>query len=307
MATLNNYKTEMSKLETYIAQQERSSRAPVTGDDFDFHINETLSIETSVLAHNDDSYTIDMDETAYNWLEEMGVFDESPITQEIVEDANTFNYAIEYHVGGVDSDATKVLRVIPVKETGIGPMYPEYVRAEIKKHPINKAMIEKGYRAGQTRGVWKGSIDAEIADAKEQLKLNLIAPRKQEYSRTVEDLEFVKRHLDGKEYKTSFGRETTEDIDEAEYQGREVNLGKPMSGDVRKFKVYVRDPKTGNTKKVNFGDPNMQIKRDDPKRRKSFRARHGCGTPRASDRTKAAYWSCRMWSTKPVSQILKGK
>ena len=51
----------------------------------------------------------------------------------------------------------------------------------------------------------------------------------------------------------------------------------------------------------------MQIKRDDPKRRKSFRARHGCGTPRASDRTKAAYWSCRMWSTKPVSQILKGK
>jgi hypothetical protein len=96
-------------------------------------------------------------------------------------------------------------------------------------------------------------------------------------------------------------------LTEAEYKGREVSLGKPMSGDVKKYKVYVKDKKTGNVKKVNFGDPNMQIRRDNPKARKSFRARHGCGTKRASDRTKAAYWSCRLWSTKPVSQILRGK
>lgn len=98
---------------------------------------------------------------------------------------------------------------------------------------------------------------------------------------------------------------TDTNFNEAEYQGRQVQLGKPMRGDVRKYKVYVKDPKTGNIKKVNFGDPNMEIKRDDPKRRANFRARHGCGTPRSSDRTKAAYWSCRMWSSKPVSQILK--
>jgi hypothetical protein len=97
------------------------------------------------------------------------------------------------------------------------------------------------------------------------------------------------------------------EMHEAEYQGREVKLGKPMQGDVKKFKVYVRDPKTGNIKKVNFGDPNMGIRRDNPKARKNFRARHGCGTPRASDRTKARYWSCRMWSKKPVSKILRGK
>ena len=95
------------------------------------------------------------------------------------------------------------------------------------------------------------------------------------------------------------------ELSEAEYQGRSVQLGKPMRGDVRKFKVFVKDPKTGNVKKVNFGDPNMEIKRDDPARRKNFRARHGCGTGRASDRTKAAYWSCRMWSSKPVSKIVK--
>jgi len=94
---------------------------------------------------------------------------------------------------------------------------------------------------------------------------------------------------------------------EAEYHGRKVSLGKPMKGDVKKYKVYVKDPKTGNVKKVNFGDPNMEIRRDNPKARKSFRARHGCGTKRASNRTKAAFWSCRMWSTKPVSKILKGK
>jgi hypothetical protein len=96
-------------------------------------------------------------------------------------------------------------------------------------------------------------------------------------------------------------------VNEAEYHGRDVALGKPMrtSGGPKKFSVYVRDPKTGNVKKVNFGDPNMEIKRDDPARRKNFRARHGCGTGRASNRTKAAYWSCKMWSKKPVSKIVK--
>ena len=94
-------------------------------------------------------------------------------------------------------------------------------------------------------------------------------------------------------------------ISEAEYKGRKVELGKPSRGDVKKFKVFVKDPKTGNVKKVNFGDPNAEIRRDNPEARKSFRARHGCGTERASDRTKSAYWSCRLWSKTPVSQIVK--
>ena len=89
---------------------------------------------------------------------------------------------------------------------------------------------------------------------------------------------------------------------EAEYQGREVKLGKPTRGDVKKYKVYVKDPKTGNVKKVNFGDPNMEIRRDNPAARKNFRARHNCSDKK--DRTKAGYWSCRMWSKKPVSKIV---
>jgi len=95
-----------------------------------------------------------------------------------------------------------------------------------------------------------------------------------------------------------------EDIfEEAEYRGRKVQLNKPMRGDVKKFKVYVKDPKTGNVKKVNFGhggtsakrkgEKTMKIKKSNPKRRKSFRARHNCDNP--GPKTKARYWSCRMW------------
>jgi hypothetical protein len=81
-------------------------------------------------------------------------------------------------------------------------------------------------------------------------------------------------------------------LTEAEYRGRKVSLGKPTRGDVKKFKVYVKGPK-GNVVKVNFGDPNMRIKKSNPKRRKSFRARHRCANP--GPRWKARFWSCRKW------------
>lgn len=82
------------------------------------------------------------------------------------------------------------------------------------------------------------------------------------------------------------------ELNEAEYQGRTVKLGKPTRGDVKKFKVYVKNPK-GNVVKVNFGDPNMKIKKSNPARRRSFRARHNCDSP--GPRHKARYWSCRKW------------
>jgi len=88
-------------------------------------------------------------------------------------------------------------------------------------------------------------------------------------------------------------------IDEAEYQGRKVKLGKPMQGDVKKFKVYVKNPK-GNVVKVNFGHGGssvkgkaMKIKKNNAAARRSFRARHNCDNP--GPRHKARYWSCRKW------------
>lgn len=91
--------------------------------------------------------------------------------------------------------------------------------------------------------------------------------------------------------------------EDAEYRGRKVSLNKPTRGDVKKFKVYVKDPKTGNVKKVNFGhggtsakrkgEKTMKIRKSNPKARKSFRARHNCDNP--GPKTKARYWSCRKW------------
>jgi len=87
-------------------------------------------------------------------------------------------------------------------------------------------------------------------------------------------------------------------LTEAEYQGRKVKLGKPTQGDTKKFKVYVKNDK-GNVVKVNFGQGGdakggtMRIRKDNPKARKSFRARHNCDTP--GPRHKARYWSCRKW------------
>ena len=88
------------------------------------------------------------------------------------------------------------------------------------------------------------------------------------------------------------------EVNEAEYQGRKVKLGKPMQGDAKKFKVYVKNPK-GNVVKVNFGQGGdakggtMKIRKSNPEARKSFRARHNCDNP--GPRHKARYWSCKKW------------
>ena len=92
--------------------------------------------------------------------------------------------------------------------------------------------------------------------------------------------------------KENYGTMDESQLEEAEYQGRKVKLGKPMQGDTKKFKVYVKNPK-GNVVKVNFGQKGMNIKKSNPGARKSFRARMNCDNP--GPRHKARYWSCRKW------------
>ena len=100
----------------------------------------------------------------------------------------------------------------------------------------------------------------------------------------------------------SSGNELYEDWGEIEEENEGKKLNKPFltPGGPKKRSVYVKNEK-GNVVKVNFGDPNMTIKRDDPERRKSFRARHGCDNP--GPKTKANYWSCKFWSSTPVSKL----
>ena len=131
---------------------------------------------------------------------------------------------------------------------------------------INKKEMEKLHKGEK---VSKGDVDIEYDVVNEQDYKDFIS--------------FMRKNYGGLEE----GK-----LEEAEYQGRKVKLGKPMQGDVKKFKVYVKNPK-GNVVKVNFGQKGMNIKKDNPERRKSFRARHNCDNP--GPRHKARYWSCRKW------------
>jgi hypothetical protein len=139
---------------------------------------------------------------------------------------------------------------------------------------------------------------SEDIDSDDDVNYGLVEP--EEYDVEDEDMEDFISFM--RNYAKDLNEETCPCMHEAEYQGREVKLGKPMAGDVKKFKVYVKNP-AGNVVKVNFGhggtsaaskgEKTMRIRKSNPAARKSFRARHNCDSP--GPRHKARYWSCRKW------------
>ena len=115
----------------------------------------------------------------------------------------------------------------------------------------------------------------------------------------VKEITEIYYENNGKGYGYTFEYLKEDSLQEAEYSCRKVKLGKPTRGDVKKFKVYVKNPK-GNVVKVNFGHggtsakrKTMRIRKSNPAARRSFRARHNCDSP--GPRHKARYWSCRKW------------
>ena len=114
---------------------------------------------------------------------------------------------------------------------------------------------------------------SEDIDSDDDVNYGLVEP--EEYDVEDEDMEDFIAFMRG--YDTTLN-EGCQCLREAEYQGREVKLGKPMAGDVKKFKVYVKNP-AGNVVKVNFGQKGVKIKKNNPDRRRSFRARHNCDQP----------------------------
>ena len=186
----------------------------------------------------------------------------------------------------------------------------EIVTEELCKK--GKAYIAKRKRAGEKSSAYlsgravkvcKGQMKGEAMDpvGKEDDDINndgkvdktddYLLNRRKAISKNIEEYDVVNEE-DIKNF-TEFMRENyLNTVEEAEYKGRKVKLGKPMRGDVKKFKVYVKNPK-GNVVKVNFGQKGMNIKKNNPKRRKAFRARHNCDNP--GPRHKARYWSCRKW------------
>jgi hypothetical protein len=129
------------------------------------------------------------------------------------------------------------------------------------------------------------------------MKKNGIKPKNEDIDTDYDELDVEPEEIDDfidflKAYRNTLDEANCNCVFEAEYQGRSVQLGKPMQGDVKKFKVYVKNP-AGNVVKVNFGQKGMKIRKSNPGARKNFRARMNCDSP--GPRTKARYWSCRKW------------
>jgi hypothetical protein len=147
----------------------------------------------------------------------------------------------------------------------------------------------------KSAGTW-GKADADLAKQVEQIEEACWDGYKQVGMKKKGDKEVPNCVPEEKEL-NEWGEVTEVDAK----SGKELN--NPTKGDVKKYKVYVKNAK-GNVIKVEFGDPNMSIQRDDPKARASFRARHNCDQKK--DKTTAGYWSCKFWSTKSVTDLMKG-
>ena len=284
----------------YILETERLISAPVTGDDFDFQINDEICIECSIIEHSDDSYVIAIDERAMDLLKAADLIVEGKMCTECgmgtMYTENRNRMSCDECGYSMTMEAAPV-RLMRARELDIhhnmGDGY--WIGSDLHDDGDSRKVSYSLYKIENPAG-----LTDEFVDAWRDVGYLNVSP----YKAAKEEILAAAAQLKIKDMTNKAVPESSL-VAEADYQGRSVTLGKPSAGDVKKYKVYVRDPKTGNIKKVNFGDKKMSIKRDNPARRKNFRARHNCSDKK--DRTSAGYWSCRMWSKKPVSQILKGK
>jgi hypothetical protein len=246
--------------------------------------------------------------------------------------------------GGKITFSEKVLESLKSKVKEHNAKYSKKVTlSQLKKvYRRGAGAFSSSHRPGKSRGQWamarvntflkmvKGGkvkdsyrkADQDIAKASANVLID--DGVREENFFTEED--FIQAKLDIYNYQLQEDPEFTDemwstifiDVDELGFEeyvseeswAAEANKGKKLNKPFRtpkgpkKFSVYVKNEK-GNVVKVNFGDPNMEIKRDDPGRRKNFRARHNCSNP--GPKTKARYWSCKMWSKKSVTKVTKGE
>jgi len=169
------------------------------------------------------------------------------------------------------------------------------------KHKVTTSMLQAVYRRGI--GAYKTNPGS--------VRPNVSSPEQWAMARVNSFLRIVSGSKSPKHDKdllpashASSSKKSGEEVTKAEYQGEKVTLNKPrrIKGGNKKFEVFVQSG--GKVKRVAFGDPNMEIRRDDPKARANFRARHNCDSKK--DKTTAGYWSCRMWEGgTSVSQLTK--
>ena len=262
----------MKTFREYLQEAELMEDNPAIGDVFEIEIaREEIMLESYVVDVVEDGIVIEADETMMSILRHVGY----------LEEGSNMPPAPDANLGPIHGgqDARKFNKQhspdndLEEQQTGSSFRNPRLAGLEDE---LNAATGAQSAQAATTN-----SLDQEAEKFRQRAKAGQVGtPRKWSEMSPIEQEELRRQ---------GFGPRPT---NEAKYQGREVPLGKPMKGDVKKSKVYVKNAK-GNVVKVNFGDPNMKIKKSNPKRRKSFRARHNCANP--GPRTSARYWSCRAW------------
>ncbi len=248
------------------------------GDDFGISFSEDFEIATEITDILEDGIVIDLDDIALDMLAKEGlVFLDGEVIREEKQK-------------GVDGKACwKGYKRMGTKQKG-GKTVDNCVKMEDHgpedpKDPVNYGEYDREGDMAKDDLRTINSAAKElyaILDADENLPEWVQA----KITKAVDYIDTVRDYMKANKYAEDI------DMDEAKYRGKEVPLGKKLPGDVKKSKVYVRKP-NGNIVKVNFGDKKMRIKKSNPKRRKSFRARHNCKNP--GPRWKARYWSCRSW------------
>lgn len=241
------------------------------GDEFGISFTEDLELVSEIVDILEDGIVIELDDYAIDVLQSNNVI---MYEGEIEEGTRCWK---GYEKQGMKTHFGKrVPNCVKKEDLDEGKM--KDVAMDLKE--LSDAEFKEKY--GKTKDEMKMALEGRESTARVRLM------------KALDDVETRKKFAKGEiRVPTPAERKEKEDkVKEAEYQGRKVSLGKPMQGDVKKFKVYVKNPK-GNVVKVNFGDPNMRIKKSNPARRRSFRARHNCANP--GPRHRARYWSCRKW------------
>ena len=295
----------------------QESNVPEIGDEIGFSFSPNLEIVTEVVGFTEDGIVVELDETGLNHLAENGVI---MLEGELI---------YEEKQKGVDGKACwKGYKRMGTKKKGgrtvdncvkVGEGRFDFDDEDEKPEDPDKDKVQHIVMQARKAYDVEGNYPIQFKDgSKTKIPLPMIVKFLKMYNmlktndkeslanaaaQSPKDFQSaIQKDLSpkplpkikGDRYMSSFAGDFPEsaDVDEAKYRGREVPLGKKMAGDVKKSKVYVRKP-NGNIVKVNFGDKKMRIKKSNPKRRKSFRARHNCKNP--GPRWKARYWSCRSW------------
>ena len=299
-----------------------SEDRPTVGDGFYLEFGNILQVDTEIMEMTGDSITLLGDEKLFKVLESLNEIENKNLTEAKLWRArdfggnnNVMHYRDDYFIATNthdDGDSRKVDHVLLKKmvktDDEATPAYQQI--AVLKVSPYRATRDEINQAADRVIASSSNVSEGEVVslhdnpqslkrlakmwwhgdEAKHAQASKMLSNMGWDIAEDDDDIVLNKG---GREIRFFMDDLYEEMVSEAEYHGRKVPLGKPMRGDVKKFKVFVKDPKTGNVKKVNFGDPNMRIKKSNPKRRKSFRARHHCENP--GPRTKARYWSCRKW------------